>query len=301
MNVAVDDLNRRFGHPMGVMFTQSTLGGPVVTLAAAGAEVVVALQGAQVLSWLSDGTERLWLSSAARLGTDKAVRGGIPVCWPWFGPHPVDPDKPAHGFVRTRLWEVEDARCTADNASITLSILTDDVDLAIWPHQAEARLTIAISGAATLSLALETENYGLAPFALSQALHTYFRVSEIGSARVEGLDGCYYIDKVDQGARKQTQGPVFIDQEVDRIYEGAKDPIRLVDAGRNAQIEIRSQGSRSAVVWNPWTAKTMRLGDMGSSEAYRQMLCIETTNAGDDMVLVRPGDRHLLKASYRVA
>jgi glucose-6-phosphate 1-epimerase len=220
------------------------------------------------------------------------------VCWPWFGPHPGDPAKPAHGFVRTRDWRVVASDRDADAARLRLAIATEKRDRALWPHAASLELEVALGDG--LSLALATRNGGGAPFPLTSALHTYFRVAEIARAFVEGLDGRTYIDKLDCLARKVQSGAVTIDREVDRIYLGDTRAITLVDGTTGDRIAITSRGSASAVVWNPWIDKTARLGDMGAADAFRGMLCIETANAGDDVIALEPGATHVLGASYSV-
>ncbi len=290
-------LERTFGRPGRLAFVASPLGGKVAQLTAGVDVATVALQGAQVLGWTQAGRELLWLSPVARLGTGRAVRGGIPVCWPWFGPHPADASKPAHGFVRTRDWDVVAVEAEASSGAVTigLSTRTRAEDHALWPHDAEARLTVTLSD--RLTLALETRNTGTSPFVLTQALHSYFRVADITAARIEGLDGQTYLDKLDGDARKRQTGAIAIDREVDRIYLGDTGQITLHE-GRHS-LAIESQGSASAVVWNPWIEKTQRLGDMGAPDAYRQMLCIETTNAGDDVIQLAPGACHRLTVTYR--
>lgn len=291
------ELQRTFAKPTAVAFEMSPLGGIVAKLSAAGNSTTVALQGAQVLSWIAGGKERLWLSPVARLGTDKAPRGGIPVCWPWFADHPHDSTKPAHGFVRTRMWEVIETGGSDTAAWIKLSYETSIADMALWPQEAEVQLTVHLDTG--LSLSLTTLNLGEVGFVMSQALHTYFAVSDIAQVRVEGLDEIKYLDKLDSYGRKQQSGDITIDREVDRIYVGDIGTIALVDNGAPGQrIAIKSSGSHSSVVWNPWTEKTKRLGDMGSDDAYRHMLCIETTNAGDDIARIPPGANHVMGVRY---
>ena len=223
--VNLDALNGRFAVGGALAFAMSPLGGAVARLKWRGSEATVALQGAQVLGWRHAGAEMLWLSSASRLGTGKAMRGGIPVCWPWFGPHPGDPAKPSHGFVRTRAWEVASSAVDDAAVSITFSTRTGDGDRDLFPHDAEARLTVTLG--AGLSLDLATHNLGPAALPLSQALHTYFRVSDIASVQVEGLAGQPYIDKLDdQNPRKTQAGPVMFSGETDRIYLGDTSAIR---------------------------------------------------------------------------
>lgn len=280
-------------------FEPSPLGGTVARLATGADQVLVAIHGAQVLNWTRGGDGLLWLSPTARIRPGRGIRGGIPVCWPWFADHPTDPKKPAHGFVRHREWRVTGSAATTDGVCLTLATSTGEADRALWPHAAEVRLTITLGD--TLSLALETRNTGTAAFALTQALHTYFRVSDIARVSVDGLQGLVYLDKLDGFARKTQRGPILVSEEVDRIYVGRTSSIGLADDGAKRRLDIASTGSRSAVVWNPWTQKTARLGDMGSPDAYRQMLCVETANAGDDVITVEAGATTTLGVTYRVA
>ncbi len=290
-------LNREFGVGGRVTFEPSPLGGQIVRLQHGQAEALVALHGAQVLNWLVAGQPLLWLSSVARIRPGKGIRGGIPVCWPWFADHPTDPDKPAHGFVRHRAWDVTASGAGAAGATITLATRTREADRTMWPHQARARLTVTLGDA--LSLDLETTNTGECPFPLTQALHTYFRVQDSERVAITGLEGCAYLDKLEGFARKQQSGAITIGAEVDRIYLGETGAITLADLGAGHRVAITSEGSRSAVVWNPWTAKTARLGDMGAPEAFRQMVCVETANAGDDIISVPPAGHHRMAVTYR--
>jgi D-hexose-6-phosphate mutarotase len=292
-------LAARFAVRGRIAIEASPLGGPIARLMQGDQQALVALHGGQVLNWTSGGAGLLWLSPTARIREGKSIRGGIPVCWPWFGDHPQDATKPAHGFVRQRAWDVIDTEATAGSVRVTLATMTREADGALWPHQAEVRLTVTLG--AGLSLALKTTNTGPAPLQLTQALHTYFRVSDIANAEVTGLDGCSYLDKLAGFARMTQSGAIRFGGEVDRIYVGDTGAVTLADHGMGRRLLIASTGSRSAVVWNPWVDKTARLGDMGSAEAYRQMLCIETANAGDDVVRLAPGAQHALGVRYAVA
>lgn len=292
----IDSLVARHAVGHAVAFETSPLGGVVVRLRFGVHEAVVALQGAQVLSWRHDGREMLWLSPAARLGTGKAVRGGIPVCWPWFGPHPREAAKPAHGFVRAATWNAAHTEASSREATVVLQYRPQRF---MQEHEPELRLRVALSE--ELNLTLTTDNYWPVPFTMTAALHTYFAVSDIGEIAVEGLDGRVYVDKLDHEQRKTQAGAITIDREVDRIYLGDTSDISMVDRSTGRRLRIESSGSRSAVVWNPWTEKTQRLGDMGAPDAYRRMLCIETANAGDDTVIVPPNGQHVVTARFRVA
>ncbi len=296
--IDLTNLATRFGVSNRIAFGASPLGGPVVRLTHGPQQVLVALHGAHVLNWTDNGEGLLWLSPVARIKAGKGIRGGIPVCWPWFGDHPTDPSKPAHGFVRHRSWDVIAA--TAETAAVSMTFVqtTEVSDGEAWPHQAEVRLTVTLG--AGLSLALATHNTGTAPLPLTQALHTYFRVSDIAQVGVTGLEGRAYLDKLQGFGRRVQEGTITFAEEVDRIYVGDTSRIEMADKLAKRAIRIESTGSRSAVVWNPWVEKTARLGDMGSAQAFRQMLCIETANAGDDVVTLAAGERHVLGASYNL-
>lgn len=283
--------------PGRLSFEQSPLGATVARLTTGDTQALVALHGAHVLNWTHRGEGLLWLSPIARIRNGKGIRGGVPVCWPWFGDHATDPSKPAHGFARTRAWTVAGTSVDADTVSITLAFTPDAAHRAIWPHAATARLTVSVG--TTLRLALETTNVGAEPFTLTGALHTYFRVSDIANVSVTGLNGCAYLDKLEGFARSRQSGPIAFAGEVDRIYLGDTNAIMLSDSSHGRRIAISSAGSASAVVWNPWDQKTARLGDMGSPDAFRQMVCIETANAGDDCVALPPGATHTLVATYQ--
>jgi glucose-6-phosphate 1-epimerase len=166
---------------------------------------------------------------------------------------------------------------------------------ALWPHAFE--LTLAITVGRTLHVALNTRNTGGAPFDLTQALHSYFAVGNIAHASVSGLDGCRYTDKAADasGAAQKQTGPVHFTGEVDRVYNGAPARLELIDAARPRRIAIRSEGSRTAVVWNPGATLTARMADL-PGEAWRRFVCVETANAGDEVITVPPGRGHTLVA-----
>lgn len=294
----IDAMSSRWGRPGRIAIVTSPLGGPVIELTAPGGTATVALQGAQVLSWVPAGqSEVLWLSPVARLGTAKAPRGGIPVCWPWFGPHPTDPARPAHGFARTARWDIIAAEVGDAETRVTLALDPGAGTQARWEGRAHLTLTIALSDA--LDLGLTTTATGDAPLMLTQALHTYFAVSEIARVSVTGLEGHDYIDKLDGGQVKPQRGRIIFDRETDRIYLGPAPRTVVDDRGGARCMTIEPSGSRSTVVWNPWIDKARRLGDMGE-HGWRTMVCVETANAGPDVIRLPPGMSHTLGVRYRV-
>jgi D-hexose-6-phosphate mutarotase len=269
----------------------------VVELTSPHGRAQVALFGGLVTSWQPQGhDEVLWLSSTGHLdGNDRVPRGGIPVCWPWFADHPTDPSLPAHGFARKSAWEPALTDATTGDVRLTLRTDVAAVGHVPWPHRAELSLEVILG--ATLEVRLTTRNIGDAPFDLTQALHSYFRVGDVTRVEVQGLDGVSYLDKLDGFAQKRQAGAITIDREVDRIYFDTTGAIDLIDPMLGRTIRVTRSGSTSAVVWNPWIAKAARLGDVadaGGADAYLRMLCIETANAGPDVVTVQPGGTHTL-------
>ncbi len=297
--LAAADLNQRLAIPGEVEFQVAGHGALVAQVTHAQGSGAIACQGAQVLTWAPKGQAQVvWLSSDARFQPTKSLRGGIPVCWPWFGAHAQDPAKPAHGFARNLDWEVRETASTPAGTRIVLGYTPGDAQRALWPHSADLTLT-AILGE-TLHLALTTRNTGAEPFTITQALHTYFHVGDIAAVRVEGLEGCDYIDKAVSGdPRIRQDGPILIDRELNRIYLGCPGSVAIVDESLGRRIQIDKSGSSSYVVWNPWAETGAKFGDMGP-DGYRQMLCVETTNAWDDTVTVAPGAEYVLTSEYRV-
>ena len=287
----IENLNDAFGRPGAARF-EMRFGGPVALLQHRGAAAVVALQGAQVLSYVpAGGEEVLWLSPVAQLSTAKAVRGGIPVCWPWFGPHPDGASKPAHGFVRAAPWQVIETATDDLATRITLRFDAATIDPALWPHQAIATLTAEL--ASSLKITLETVNEGANDISLSQALHSYFAVGDVSRVVISGLNQRRYIDQLDRSAAPVQSGEILIAAEVDRIYQDTADDVIIADASSARAIKVAKSGSASTVVWNPWLEKGERLGDLGAG-GHSRFVCIETANAGSDIQILRPGARHSL-------
>jgi len=288
----MDDLEARFGKGERVAFVEH-LGGLVATLSFAGARASVAVKGAQVLTYEPAGQEDvLWIATGARLDAQRAPRGGIPVCWPWFGPHPSIPQRPAHGFVRLRPWQVVATNAHEEGTGITLAFAARDCGAEdALDARAEIEVTLRSD---RLDVALTTINTGVGALTFSEALHTYLRVSDIAAVRVLGLSERRYIDKLANDAIGVGERAIEVSGEIDRIYQDTRDAVD-VDDGRR-RIRVSKSGSLSTVIWNPWIDKSRRLGDMSEGE-YRRMICVETANAGKNLVTLAPGERHRMIAS----
>ena len=296
--MTIAQLQTSHGIPGRVDVRQAADGAALIEITAPGGRALVALKGGHVLSWIPAGrSEVLWLSPVADIAGPAAIRGGVPVCWPWFATHPTDADKPMHGFARTAHWRVLRTDAAAGETRVVLGFETRPEHAALWPHAAALSLEIVVGD--RLGLVLETHNTGGAAFELTQALHTYFAVADISHVTVEGLDATDYLDKVDGFARKTQSGAVTFDGEVDRIYVGTPAETTIVDPGLGRRITIAKRGSASTVVWNPGPVRAARMADVGP-EQWRRYVCVETTNAGPDVVHLAPGARHVLAAEYRV-
>lgn len=297
--MTLEDLNATHALPHHLSFFSGPGDLPFLQVRNAHAEAVVSLYGAQVLSYRPVGAEAdvLFLSERASYEAGKAIRGGVPVCWPWFGPDPQGLGRPNHGFARTRLWSVLNTDATpAGETRVALGLRDTPHTRALWLHAFE--LTLQITVGTTLRLALTTRNTGDAPFQITQALHSYLAVADIAQATVTGLGGCGYIDNATgaHGAVRRQVGGVRFEVEVDRIYTGAPAQLALVDGAGQRQLHISSAGSRTAVVWNPGAALAARMADLSDGD-HRRFLCVETANAADDVVTVPPGEEHRLVAT----
>jgi len=292
-------LNARFAIPGQLTFTDGPGGLAVANVRNSHATATIALQGAHVMTWSPRRAKPvIWLSKVAKFAPGKSIRGGAPVCWPWFGPHATESKFPGHGFARTVMWEVVSTeRLRDDRTRITFKIVQDDATRAQWPHASEA-LTIVTVGA-SLEIELVTRNGGNEAFTVGDAFHTYFEVSDIRDCRIHGLGGLPYLDKVDGGKKKQQTGAVTIGEEVDRIYLDSDADVLIDDPGYKRRIRVAKRGSRSSVVWNPWIEKANKMGDFGPN-GFLNMVCVESTNADVDVVQIPAGGEHRLWVRYSV-
>ena len=264
------------------------------------AHATISTYSGQVLSYRPKNRQddMLFVSDRAYYEDGKAIKGGIPVCWPWFGADPDGQGRAAHGFVRNRQWQVSGSEALADGSTKVVMRLADTGETRkIWPHP--FTLDIEITVGDSLGVVLVTRNSGDENITISQALHTYFRVGDIGRVRVLGLEGTEYLDKMDDSARKTQSGPVVIDSEVDRIYTGVSGDLVIDDASLGRRVRIASSGCSTAVVWNPWVETAASMGDLDDND-YRKMICVETANAGPETIEITPGSEHRLAAEYTI-
>ncbi len=263
------------------------------------ASALISIYGGQILAFQPHKEEPvLWRSRFAHYEEGKAIRGGIPIIWPWFGAHPTDSSKPSHGFARTMKWSVLGTEIVQDGATqIRLGIKDSPETRALWPHSFELENVITVGK--ELEVELIVRNTGYEPFSYTGALHSYFWVKDITMIDIQGLDNCLYIDKLDNLQRKIQQGKVEVTQPTDRIYLDTINDCVLYDQRWERRVYISKRGSRSTVIWNPWVHGTRVIEDLGYLD-YIKMVCIETANAEDDIITVPAGGEQRLATGMRV-
>lgn len=242
----------------------------------------VALQGGHLFHFARNNEEPLlWLSKTSDFKIGTAIRGGVPICWPSFGMN--NPDLPQHGFARLGMWKLKNSKeSDANTTQITLVFNDTKETLGMWNYKFELELKITISD--TLTMELTTTNLDEKPFKLTQALHTYFQISDISNIAIKGLSGKPYLDALTNEICRQN-GAITFEQEVDCVYQEMDSAILLADKERT--ITIQNEGSSSVVVWNPWIEKCKRMSGM-EDDAYREFVCIESANAYDDFKILLP-------------
>ena len=293
-------LNSDYGIPGQLEFVSGKGEFPYIQITNDQATAVISVYGGQVLSFQPKGApqDMMFVSENAYYKTGKAIKGGIPVCWPWFGPDPEGAGRPSHGFARNRLWQVRAAAALpSGETKVTLGFSDTEDTQALWPYPFE--LAIEITVGTTLNMALISRNRGDRPFDITQALHTYFTVGDIAQTSVVGLDGTTYIDKVDGSQVKPQSGPVEIAAEVDRIYQGVPSELIIQDAALGRRIRITSAGNQTTVVWNPWSEISVKMADLEDHD-YTRFICVETTNAADDVVTVPAQGEFRLQVIYAI-
>lgn len=265
---------------------------PRVVVTARGGSAEVYLHGGQVTRWRPTGHDDvLFLSDRSRFTGGSAIRGGIPLCFPWFGAHASDPAAPSHGFARTSLWTLEGAEDRGDDVVVTLSLTDSPATRAsAWPHPFRATLRVTVG--ARLHLALEVHNTGTAPVTVEEALHTYLAVGDARAVTVHGLESASYLDKLGGPDPVPPTGePVRLTGPTDRVYRGAPATTTVQDPAGGRRLTVTGEGSGSTVLWNPWAEGAAALADLGDDEWIR-MVCVETANVGPAAVTLEPGSAH---------
>lgn len=253
------------------------------------AEAKITLQGAHLFHFQVKGqAPLLWVSESASFEVGKAIRGGIPVCWPWFGPHPTDSTLPNHGFARTALWKhIKTEEISEKETKLILGLNSSQESLNLWPYRFELRLEISIG--AELRVSLITKNMDTQAFTITEALHTYLAIEDIHTVYIDGLDKKIYFDKTDGSFDNIQEGRLYFTKETDRIYQGITSELSVHEKHRS--VRVRTEGSQTVVIWNPGNVLAHKMPDLSD---HKSMLCVESANALDDALLIQPNDSHRL-------
>jgi glucose-6-phosphate 1-epimerase len=297
--LTVAELDHQLGIPGVARISEGNSGLARVQITGAFGEGEMYLHGAHVTSWKPAGNEEvLFVSTKSRWEEGQAIRGGIPICFPWFRGKSDDPHAPAHGFVRTKTWQIESivGNKNGENengVAVTMFTQSDEHTRKWWPG--EFRLVHRVTFGSELRLELTCINTGTTPFRFEEALHTYNRIANIQDARVLGLDRVNYLDNTESNKEKTQRGDVVIASPTDNAYCNTQTEVDLLDANKKRGIRLRKEYSLSTVVWNPWSEGAARLQDLGDGE-WRQFLCVEASNILDAAIHLVPGQEHRMSA-----
>jgi glucose-6-phosphate 1-epimerase len=293
------DLDRRFGIP-GVAAVVAGNGGlakVVATTPSAHGEMY--LHGGHVTSWIRAGaSEVLYVSPHSLWQDGRAIRGGVPVCFPWFGDKADNPAAPAHGFVRTKAWELESITTNGADVSVSRFTSSGEDTRAWWPY--DFGLVCRATFGTQLKLELIVSNTGAASFVIEEALHAYFRVGDVETAALDGLDATEFIDKTDHRKCKTHHGKLLFTAETDSVFLDTQRPIHLIDTAQQRRVGLTKQNSLTTVVWNPWEEKSRGMSDLGDGE-WRNFVCVEASNVGECGVHLAPGQEHAMSVAVQVA
>jgi glucose-6-phosphate 1-epimerase len=294
-----DELNKQFAIPGVVQITAGNGGLPRISITSPAATAEIYLHGAQVTSWRPVGHEDvIFLSEHSQFETGKAIRGGIPVCFPWFRNKVDDPKAPSHGVVRTKAWELDSIETRGDTVVVSLSTVSDAETRAWWPY--DFHLVHRATIGAELIQELVATNTGAAPARFEEALHTYYRVGAAAQVRISGLDGVAYLDNTDGNREKRQAGDIVFTAQTDRAYLDTTHAVEIADPVLRRRIRLEKQNSRTTVVWNPWSTGAQTLSDLGDEE-WRTMACVEASNMRVYPVDLAPGQQHTMKTVTTVA
>lgn len=276
------------------------------------------LQGAQLIEFTpSHSTHNLlWLSDTVEYKQGKPLRGGIPICWPWFGNLDKNPEAiqnqisdsqnkitaSAHGFVRSLPWQVLSISESCHQVEIVLALTSSEESKKLWPFEFNLEVRFVLS--TTLEVELTTTNTGHKTFAISQALHTYLPTADITKTYIHNAHNTFYIDALNHWKETKQAGRIGFSEETDRLYffktnqnsqpQNAKPQYELrVESPMQQQI-LKSTYSQSAVIWNPWIEKSKQLSQFKADD-YQHMLCIETANVMSDHKVLAPNQKQSLK------
>lgn len=271
-------------------------GYPVVRIANQFGSAEIALHGAHLIGFTPwGGTPVIFLSRQAVFQPGVPIRGGIPVCWPWFSRHRSHADFPSHGIARTGFWSLQEVCQEIDYTRVVMSLDTDGNDPR-WPFLSSASICFTVGK--SLGVALTTHNRDRIPFQFSDALHCYFRLGESEVSQLLGLDGCRYVFRLEDKVAKTQVESIQIDQPIDRIFQSTE-PTFIVDPVNHRTIVVNKSGSGNTIVWNPGRDGAKTMADLGDDE-YRQFVCVEPGNVYPLPIILEPSESHVTATTISV-
>ena len=293
------ELDSRFGIPAVAEVCEGNGGLPRVQITSAFGSGEMYLHGAQLTSWKPAGdAEVLFVSTKSRWQEGQAIRGGIPICFPWFRAKGNDRQAPAHGFARTRTWQIESIVQNEGRVSVSMFTESDERTRRWWPG--EFRLIHRATFGSELKLELTCRNTGATPLRFEEALHTYNHVADVEQVRLLGLNAVHFLDNTDSNKEKTWVGDLALASQTDSAYINTDSAVDLLDPKMRRQIRLQKENSLTTVVWNPWREGAAGLRDLGDGE-WKQFLCVEASNILAEAVSLPPGQEHQMIAVLSVA
>lgn len=300
----VEELNRDFGLPDVMVFDEPYAGMPRALITTPACRAEIFLQGAHLTRWEpAPVAPVLFVSERSAFAAGKAIRGGIPVVFPWFGSPETSPvhapaGSASHGFARTSPWTLRFAALAGEEVHLSLTLDHNDVFAALG--FAGFQLAYDAVLGEELTVRLSVANTGSAPFAFEEALHAYFTVGDSQRVSVSGLKGTEYLDKTEKFRRKtQMEDLLRFSGEVDRPYLNTTAPLTLKDPALRRDLRLTKAGSRTTVTWNPGPALAVKLPDL-APDAWQQFVCLETANAAENMITLQPREAHTMEMHVSV-
>ena len=296
MNLA--QLNEHFGLP-GVLAFHATANGLIhADITTPHATATVYLQGAHVAAWQPKGQSSvIFVSRKSDFAPGKAIRGGVPIAFPWFATRHDGKTGPSHGFARIQDWTLAFAALAGENLHMTLTLGPSEVSRSLGYDN--FRLAYQLTIGRTLTMQLTVANDATVPLVFEEALHTYYAVADIHEVSLNGLEGVTYLDKNDNLQSKVQHGAITITEPTDRVYLNTTSPCVLHDTGSKRKITIAKAGSNTTVVWNPWESGAAKLPDLDPTE-WHEFLAVETVNAAANVITLAPGAQHVMEAHVSV-
>jgi len=292
---AINELNQKFGSAGRIAFRVSQSGMPVIILVTGHGSCEISLDGGQVLSYRPMGHVPVLFNSRESAQEEGCpIRGGISLCWPWFG-EPPSPELPRHGFARLAQWNILSTEYDNKSSEVSLYLTDSDKTRDLWPHSFEIIQKITLSD--SLTIAVTTMNKGSEPFELSQSIHPYFKVRDIEKVSISGVEKCEFTDFLTKERHIQG-GPLSIEKETYDIYSDTKNACVIFDKGLGRNIAIKYSGMNKLIVWNPWIKKSIQLKDFGDTE-YKNMLTVAPATLPAEKMILQPGKKVTVETSIQ--